>query len=81
MQLGIGYLELVAILLCAVAAAVMYFMQTSQHLWYLSLVGCVTLATVLTPPDLSTTLIISAAFFAAYFFGTRHPTKPPAESV
>ena len=76
MPLGIGYLELAAILVCAVVASVMYIARMSQGSWYLVVLGCVMLASVVTPGDFFSMLIMAVAFLAVYFVGTRHPFKP-----
>jgi Sec-independent protein secretion pathway component TatC len=73
MPFGISYLELAAILVVAIVACAMYFARVPQYRWCFVALGCVTLAAVLTPADLLSTLLLAAAFAAVYFAGTRHP--------
>ncbi|MCA9192988.1 MAG: hypothetical protein KDB03_14530 [Planctomycetales bacterium] len=76
MPLGIGYFELAAILFCSILVFAMYLGRLKQRSRFLVLLGCVVLASVLTPADLFSMLVMAVAFLAVYFWGTRHPFRP-----
>lgn len=75
MPFGIGYLELATILICTAAASAMYITRMPQRSWSLVVLGCVILASGLTPADLFSMLILAVAFLVVYILGTRQPLK------
>ncbi len=78
MPFGIGYLELATILICTFSASAMYITRMPQRSWAIVVLGCVTLASVLTPADLFSMLVMAVAFLGVYIVGSRHPfTRSP----
>lgn len=69
---GIGTLELAAILLTAVLTLTIFIGRFSYRKWSAVILGCVTLAAILTPSDVFSMLLMATAFVAVYCVGTRH---------
>ena len=65
-------LDLTLILSLATVSLALFLMRDARLRWSLAILGCVTLAALLTPPDFYSTLVVTPGFIAAYYFGTRH---------
>lgn len=74
MPFSIGYLELATILVIAVMTISMFLGRFSCRRWSTAILGCVTLAAILSPADLFSMSFMAAAFIGVYFVGTRHQT-------
>ena len=68
---AIGVLELVVALGVALAAMGCYLMRLRGTRWVAAAAGCLALASVLTPADLASTLIIAAVCLACFYGGMR----------
>ena len=64
--------ELFLILAVAIIPVVFFLKRDVRLRWSLAVLGCVTLAAVLTPPDLYSTFLVAPGCIVAYYFGTRH---------
>lgn len=71
---AIGYLELTTILVIAVVSFSMYLGRFSCRHWSSAILGCATLAAILTPADLFSMSLMTVAFIGVYRFGTWHQT-------
>ena len=71
MLFQIGNLELATTLLVGVAAVMMTIRRSRYYRWILVIFGCMSLAAIVTPADLFSMLLMSVAFLAVYFAGTR----------
>ena len=83
MPLGIGMLELIMLGLTATAVCVMYFSRLRFRHWSVVLLGCAALASLLTPADLFSMLVMTLVFVCVYYAGTRHQSvhTPVAASI
>jgi Sec-independent protein secretion pathway component TatC len=71
---AIGYLELATILVIAVVSLSMFLGRFSCRHWSAAILGCVTLAAILTPADLFSMSLMTVAFIGVYLVGTWHQT-------
>jgi Sec-independent protein secretion pathway component TatC len=74
MLLQIGYLELAATFVVGAAALMMFIGRSRYYRPMLAIVGCMCLAAIVTPADLFSMLLMTIAFLAVYFVGTRRAT-------
>jgi hypothetical protein len=68
---AIGVIELTVTLAVALAALGCHVLRLRGRRWVAAAAICLALASVLTPADLASTLIVAAACLACYFGGTR----------
>lgn len=73
---GIGTLELASVVAVAAVTFTMFIGRMPYRRWSAAILACAVLAAILTPPDLFSMLLMSAAFLAVYFGGTRHLVAP-----
>lgn len=73
---GVGMLELTVVVVVAAVTFTMFVARISYRKWSAAILVCVALAAILTPPDLFSMLLMSTAFIAVYFGGTRHHVAP-----
>ncbi len=72
MPFAIGFLELATILVLAVVSFALFLGRFSCRRWSFAILGCVTLAAILTPSDLFSMLLMAIAIIGAYLLGSRH---------
>ena len=77
MPFSLGAIEALLVVATFSVAFVCYF--RSNHLFRLSIAGslCVALAALVTPADLTSTVLMSIAFGAVFLFGNRFPITQP----
>lgn len=76
----IGFLEIAAIALCGIVSLVAYF-GIGLRRWCTALLICVTLAALLTPSDIYSTVLLAIVLFAGYGAGTFHRSITPPSTT
>lgn len=68
---SLSFLELIVSATLLVGGAIVSWRQIAAGRWLIPLAGCFTLAALLTPADLATTLVVTLAMTGCFFWGTR----------
>ncbi len=72
MPLELGLFELAATLFLGLISIACYVGGSRHFRWSLTTFACVALASILTPADMFSMMLLALAFLAVYFAGTRH---------
>lgn len=80
-MLSIGVIELALTTAIAFVALGCYVKRVRGTRWLVAATGCLALASVLTPADLASTLIIAIALFACFYCGTKQRLSSTAPAA
>ena len=72
MPFAIGFLELAAVLAVGGVAVTAWIAGSPHRRWAVVAFGCLLLATLLSPADLFSMLVMAVTLLAVYFAGTYH---------